>query len=416
MPIVPYIGMNTLIKKIRNFNFLIHANVFAPKTDQHYIDKLINDKNISTFIQKIKLTFSDLNINKQDIKEWYDKNEDVLRSFIQFPLFNNNKFLFASFGNMVYILTNSYSSDPERIIESMSDYKDHNATLNKEILIKPTDKVPIFYLYKLTTAYRGYETNITKNLMHYHFLVLFLESLGIKDHDILYFINKNKDQIHKLMSKFKFVPKHLGGGEDGEAFDIGNGMVLKLFKSDASYQSSLRTQRMLHSGKSVAKTEPMIYDVGILGYYTNRYGESMFPIYYQIMEKMNPLPKDIEKELSLVIQEIRGLVSEAYFMNDNFKQIALAVDDGEPIENFSHKINQLLPAFTSKVESLISKNYYDRILKINKTLSLHNDWLELLIEEFLIKKITRRTDLHSGNIGITNNGQLRYFDPQYPWK
>jgi len=44
---------------------------------------------------------------------------------------------------------------------------------------------------------------------------------------------------------------------------------------------------------------------------------------------------------------------------------------------------------------------------------LKDNWLELYIEEVIMKYLTGRTDLHMGNIGVTGYGELRYYDPAY---
>ena len=46
-------------------------------------------------------------------------------------------------------------------------------------------------------------------------------------------------------------------------------------------------------------------------------------------------------------------------------------------------------------------------------LSNVRDWLRTFIEEVFIKYFTGRKDLHTDNLGINNNGQLRYFDPTF---
>ena len=55
------------------------------------------------------------------------------------------------------------------------------------------------------------------------------------------------------------------------------------------------------------------------------------------------------------------------------------------------------------------------IKSINESLkdSLNSDWLQFLIEEITLKYLTGRGDLHSGNLGLTNYGVFRYFDPSW---
>ena len=51
--------------------------------------------------------------------------------------------------------------------------------------------------------------------------------------------------------------------------------------------------------------------------------------------------------------------------------------------------------------------------QIKADYNLKDNWLENLIEEIIHKINTGRTDLHTGNIGVTNYGQLRFFDPVF---
>jgi len=39
--------------------------------------------------------------------------------------------------------------------------------------------------------------------------------------------------------------------------------------------------------------------------------------------------------------------------------------------------------------------------------------LQKFIEEIVIKSLTGRTDFHTGNFGVTNNGYIKCFDPAY---
>jgi hypothetical protein len=55
----------------------------------------------------------------------------------------------------------------------------------------------------------------------------------------------------------------------------------------------------------------------------------------------------------------------------------------------------------------------EKLYAIQQDGQLKDNWLRLYIEEIIVKYLTSRTDLHLGNLGITNSGELRYFDPSY---
>lgn len=63
------------------------------------------------------------------------------------------------------------------------------------------------------------------------------------------------------------------------------------------------------------------------------------------------------------------------------------------------------------------QNYEINIKLINnvsdKTNILNKNWFYFLIKEMITKILSNRTDLHFGNIRISQNEQLRFFDPAY---
>lgn len=61
----------------------------------------------------------------------------------------------------------------------------------------------------------------------------------------------------------------------------------------------------------------------------------------------------------------------------------------------------------------LEEEYEDRIVNINNNTLLRGNWLVKFIEEIILKYLTGRGDLHLGNLGVTNQGNFRYFDPAY---
>lgn len=167
-----------------------------------------------------------------------------------------------------------------------------------------------------------------------------------------------------------------------------------------------------HSGKLIARTEPMMYDVGVLGKFQTSNGNYYY-IYYYIIEKMHVIKNDddIKKDFMNLISLFEKFTDKIIRDIPELKTIYINLLGKEDVSNYDEQLIALMPIiieyfndnFLFKVDNLISK--------INEAYSLHENWVDLLIEEFIIKKITGRFDLHSGNVGITNNGQIRFFDP-----
>lgn len=222
--------------------------------------------------------------------------------------------------------------------------------------------------------------------------------------DVEKFYKKNKNKIDSLRKFYNKPPTYLGGGSDGTAFDIGKGLVLKIFSDNYAYQAAKAAQERLHKFPDIAKTEAMIYDVGELGKFENK------KVFYSIMEKMKtidrsgPEHKFMYNILSIIKEKIEPITeSREWLLNkENIK---------DP------KTYPALKVKVKRTSRLIAKNIREEnrlLLKnIKDTFELNNFWLDNLIEEILMKWLTGRGDLHAGNIGVTNYGRFRYFDPSY---
>ncbi len=215
------------------------------------------------------------------------------------------------------------------------------------------------------------------------------------------FVNDNKEKINSLRKWFTKTPEFLGAGVDGSAFDVGN-YVLKIFSSASAYKAAMEAWTRLHKNPDLAKTEAMIYDVGQLGECAGNM------IYYYVMEKMSPV-RDSKFDSS-ISRELRPLIRGiAYKLmhNSYLKKFK---------KNMPLKDDAVIKKEVSQISTVISdsfKNDY-HVEAINEwDPSLKPTWLPTLVEEIAMKFLTNRNDLHTGNIGVTNNGEFRYFDPAY---
>ena len=234
------------------------------------------------------------------------------------------------------------------------------------------------------------------------------------------FLEDNKDIIRKIRSSFqKSEPQFLGGGADGTAFDIGGGRVLKFFKDNSAFRKSVLAVERLHKSPEIAKTEAMIYDIGKFAPFTDRYGAH--DLYYYIIEKMTPI-EDFP-DVAQYTNDIRWHVTNNLGLSKTNTQWkaqrdkvkdptqhaalkreveAMAKNISETMKQDTYSSDPSIPSFAAKIKQIESD-----------IPNLAQNWLEEFVEEVIMKFLTYRTDLHSGNLGVTVYGKLRYFDPAY---
>lgn len=229
------------------------------------------------------------------------------------------------------------------------------------------------------------------------------------------FLLENKKKIDSIRRSFETSdPKYLGGGADGAAFDIGGGKVLKVFRDKVSYTKALLAFDRLHKSPSLAKTEAMIYDIGILGHYSRYQDEPGQDVYYYIMEKMKPIRDYYDDWYSVPVSKILSAIAEHISSTKNSKLRALKKAISDPTKEeairaaVKEESRQLAASLLQKPE--IKQAVQNVTQKIT---ALKPNWLELYIEEVIMKYLTGRTDLHMGNLGVTTYGELRYYDPAY---
>jgi hypothetical protein len=212
------------------------------------------------------------------------------------------------------------------------------------------------------------------------------------------FVHENKTKINSLRKWFTKTPEFLGAGVDGSAFDVGN-YVLKIFSSASAYNAAMEAWERLHKTPALARTEAMIYDVGELGVCAGHM------IYYYVMEKMTAVRGKYDNSIS---KELRPLI----------RQIAYDLMHKSHLKYFKEqKLEpEVLKKEVDKISAEVSSTFKDdrHVEAINEwEPNLKPTWLPTLVEEIAMKFLTNRNDLHTGNIGVTNNGEFRYFDPAY---
>jgi hypothetical protein len=351
-------------------------------------DDYLIDRNFIDFLQLH-------GANENDIENWLNANKTVLYELIEikwdFPSIRN-KGLRGWKGRESYYLF--YTDDRPKGIDETPI-----ATLVGSGNIKPL----LVYKYDPLDAY-------SKTIGHFGFLVPFIartigtgDALKLKE-TTEKFIHDNRDILNRIRSQFQTEPKELGQGSDGIAYSIGKDRVLKLFRSEVGYRASVLAIERLWKQPETAGTEAMIYDTGSFKPIRNTYNT-----YYYIMERMEPAYK-IAGIGSLVIR-LQELANIAIEDNKEWSKFDIDPSIGPKIAPEIKQASEMIDRSMKSGE--IAMKLIRSIEEQAKSNNLKSNWLAKLTEEIIWKLITKRTDLHEGNLGITPNGEFRYFDPAY---
>lgn len=367
---------------------------------------------INNDLVKMLNVLSNKTLTDIEVDHWLKTNESIMEPFVNNTWVKRiNSDDFQQYSSKNGKITYTYIGiDPKN--------KNSNFDIIQSSILKGTENIPNLKLIVISVDNGNYlNMNVvpSKNLSHNYFI---LESIAKINHSHVInkniiqisekFLEDNKAKIDKLKRFFEYNPKLLGGGADGVAFDIGSNRVLKLFKDKFAFDKAKEAIERLYKNHNFAKTEAMIYDIDLLGVADSQ------PIYYYVMEKMAPVMHDrgfvtnitkILDAISYLIQKtsINNELMQLDFTNNNTTEEIKLV-----IQNYAQAIEQKIRSKFSIEISTISKKIHE---SINGNVS--DNWLTLYIEEVMIKFLTGRKDLHAGNLGVTMNGQLRYFDPSY---
>lgn len=355
-------------------------------------------------------------VAKEDYYEWGRVNESILNrlsSALSRSGFETND----SMKNAIFMYMTDYndkSAENENVLVSAVPLKEENlkrlytqskrekdidVSIIDRLFLKGVNSIPDLYVSIVTPNIE--EKILEKEYMQYLYLLEPIaafkkEKFEKFDADTLRnFIETNKSKLDRISNLFTTqIPKLLGHGSDGFAYDIGNGMVFKIFKNKYPYKAAIKAMDWLYEKPESGKTEAMIYDAGTLIFENEEY-------YYYIIQKMQTID-DIDS--AYIINKLIYFV-ENYF-DDNF----------ENIQRVSKKSINKIKQHVKLIENLLEQEEEINPKNLNKILNKHNlnsNWLSNLVEEIMIKLLTERTDLKSNNAGITNNGNIRFFDPAY---
>lgn len=360
------------------------------------------ESNLSRLINK--------SIPSKNIQKWVEKNLSLLKDFVI------NRGMFLPSGILRFTTTAKHDGKPVFAIISNTPKLVDNYHILTSSLISNEGIIPNLWLHLGTMSSENMEPTVSYDLAHDDFILISLGAMFEEVGDKLIrnaeaFYRNNKTKIDALKKTFKQRPKPLGTGADGAAFAIAPDLVLKVFKDDFSYIKAKEAIQRLHQFPELAKTEAMIYDIGILGEYQG------YPVYYYIMEKMKPI-RSLEPNTYLRVKEIASAIGDYIYMRSKEGKLLNIKNNIAKYMSTKSSREELLKTLGDMnkfIERFIRIKFAENIKSINESLkdSLNSDWLQFLIEEITLKYLTGRGDLHSGNLGLTNYGVFRYFDPVY---
>jgi len=349
-------------------------------------------------------------IPSKNIQKWVEKNISFLNNFI------DSRGILLPSGLLKYNTSIKHNNKPVSAIISNTSKLPYNYHVLSSSLLSGEGVIPNLWMYLVIMSAESAEPVVSYDLAHDDFIlislsVLFAEAGGkLLKHVESFYIN-NKQKIDNLKKSFKERPKLLGKGVDGAAFSVGPNLVLKIFKEDFGYLKAKEAMQRLHQFPELSKTEAMIYDVDILGEYQG------YPVYYYIMEKMKPvysLDPNIHSDIRIIADAIGDYIymrsKEGKLLNikNNIEKYTATKKSREELLNTLREMNKF-------IERFIRIKFANNVKKINESLqdSLDLNWLKNLIEEITMKFLTRRGDLDSRNLGLTNYGMFRYYDPSW---
>jgi hypothetical protein len=285
-------------------------------------------------------------------------------------------------------------------------------------LLKGVGAIPTLYLYTMKEhEYKPKDIDYPKELGHYSFIMqaflemfpwLKTESNTEYKNNILEFVETNKAKIDRLRRQFDYEPTYMSSGSSGSTFAVGQHRILKLFKDHSEYQAAQAAMGRVFKGHGMGKTEAYIDDAGMLGtFYDNI-------VYYYIQERMvalNALFAD-DMDTGGYMGEILWDIKELFQKNKPIlERLRKMVNHPRALD----AVRMIANRMADKVKSTSGQKIEHIGNAMNERVGIRKDWLNVLIEDMITKYITGRTDLHAGNLGISNRGggSVIYFDSAF---
>ncbi len=386
-----------------NLTRLLNTAIDFRKLAEEQYSKIFGD-NLLTFI----LSLVAGRFKREDLSSYIQTNKTMLtqmKGSIAWRGKNERDGLYGVDRNNNYVLLTKHNSPPK-------EYRTKSSSI-----LKGVGAIPNLYLFVMEEDEWKKTREYPKELGHYSFIMqafiqmfpwLKTESQQEYTSNVFDFVKTNKNNIDRLRRRFGYEPTFVSAGADGAVFAIGKDRILKLFKDHSAYQTALSAVGRVFKGHETGKTEAYIDDIGILGtFYENT-------VYYYTQEKMVPLKHLFLDDLDAneYIAEILANVKDYFYQNKTI------------LERLRKMVNHprtsdAVRMIASRIAERVKKDRKREIMYVNHAMrsriDVRNDWLKILIEDMIVKYITNRTDLHAGNIGISNRsgGTLIYFDSAF---
>lgn len=344
----------------------------------------------------------------EDYQEWMQKNTSYLsgkENLSWMPAADAFGTFLETFleelPNKEYVYLRIYRAPPPS--QSKESFK-----TKEEAMLQGTANIPNLYLYKIVPFYEvtGLK-NLDKKYSSYFFIADAFRSLTGKHIDenfnqrFVEFLKGVQPTLARIMRFSDKAPQLIGRGKDGAAVDLGH-YVLKIFRDKTAYHHAVRAIKRLHSEPQLAKTEAMIHDVGEFG----KWDGELF--YYYIIEKMVPASDMSEPDINLLGAIIQKIINLINIGRKDWRKIKELINDPSQVATVQQAVNSGADDIVKSIHPAVA----DDVVKLTEIASLKPTWLKSLTEEIIMKYLTGRTDLHLGNIGISN-GEFRYFDPAF---
>lgn len=367
--------------------------------------------NVKTFYLSFQKFLNSISVSVDQFMNWLNNNATVLGN-------SSTKYWYVNYDGLLENPLDSANplsskvmliSESRELPNSWEDEKYRRSEIIQSAILKGVGNIPNLYLMVVESFSKDTSSSIPKEMLHEEYLFeAFAELFGSYSATpelMISFFQKNKGTIDRIRSLFNGKPKLLGSGSDGVAFALGDQFVLKIFKDKHAYEQAVKAKERLHDHPDIAQTEAMIYDVGVLGEFE---GEI---VYFYIMEKMKAV-SNLDSKSKDIIQEVA--VDIAKRINKEkaavLRPLKKNIQDPTKFKEIKEAVYQISIAMASEIRYSYLNKYIDRI---ELELKLKANWLYLFVEELIMKYLTSRTDLHLGNLGVTQQGHLRYFDPAF---
>lgn len=348
-------------------------------------------------------------INTEELESWIAKNRSLLENIKGYGWRLRNE------GGNDYLVAHDHYDDDDHIVRTYigaTAAPPQGVDVSHSGYLQGEGEIPSLWFFQGTRKEVNPAAQSTPELAHENWLINGLSALFGRNKDVRFlqdlneFIQENKPLINKLRRHFTSSdPQVLGQGADGVALGISPNLVLKLFRTRNAYHHAMKAMDRLHKNPELAKTEAMIYDAGILGEFNNQ------EVYYYIIERMTPLDR-MDYIVTATIGDLIYYISDRYWENSHhWERLSSLMDDPKNHPQLKEEIKKGGKQIAEKARNA----YGHKLQQVEENLKgkIKSNWLETLAEEIIFKRMTNRTDLHTGNIGFTGFGDFRYFDPVY---